>query len=166
MRVRAAMSSDCPAITSAYIASWRAGYRDLLTQAELDVLAETRRGHDWGTAISQPDRIVLVAEDDSARSSGWSNVNTRPSRGRLPWLQMLYVIPSAWGTGTANGLLHNALDVAHRAGHHSVWLEVVDRQMRARRFYEREGFVLDNTMKPGSNGLFDLLYYRHNQPAA
>ena len=119
MRVRPAISSDCPAITSAYIASWRAGYRDLLTQAELDVQAETRRGHPWGTAIGQSDRIVLVAEDDSGGILGVAECEYAPSRSRLPWLQMLYVIPSAWGTGTAKGLLHNALGVAHRAGHHT-----------------------------------------------
>jgi GNAT superfamily N-acetyltransferase len=165
MRVRLAMSSDCPAITSAYIASWRAGYRDLLTQAELDIEAETRSGRDWGSVISQPDRIVQVAEADSGEILGVTECEHAPSRGRLPWLQMLYVIPSAWGTGTAKGLLHEALDAAHRAGHRTVWLQVVDRQMRARRFYEWEGFILENTMKPGSNGLFDLLYYRHDQPA-
>ena len=157
------MSSDCRAITSVYIASWRAGYRDLLTRAELDVQAETRRAHDWGTAISQRDRIVLVAEDDSGEILGVAECEHAPSRGRLPWIEMLYVIASAWGTGTATGLLHNALDMAHQAGHHTVWLEVVDGQMRARRFYEREGFVLDTTMTPGWNGLFDLLYYRHHQ---
>jgi GNAT superfamily N-acetyltransferase len=79
---------------------------------------------------------------------------------------MLYVIPSAWGSGAAVGLLRVALDVAHEAGNQSIWLEVVDRQARARRFYEREGFVIETAMKPGSNGLFDLIYYRHDQPTA
>ena len=105
-------------------------------------------------------------EDESGEILGVAECEHAPRRGRLPWFQMLYVIPSAWGTGTAKGLLDEALDSANRGGHRTVWLEVVDRQMRARRFYEREGFILDNTMKPGSNGLFDLLYYRHDQPAS
>jgi hypothetical protein len=48
------------------------------------------------------------------------------------------------------------------AGHASLWLEVVREQTRARRFYEREGFVLDPAMPVGSNGFFDLLCYRYD----
>jgi GNAT superfamily N-acetyltransferase len=165
MRVRPAVDSDCPAITSAYIAAWRAGYRDLLNQADLEVQAESRSGRDWASAIGHADRIVLVAEDGSGEIVGVAECEHDPADGRLPWLQMLYVVPSAWGTGAAAELLHEALDAAHRVGHRTVWLEVVDRQLRARRFYEREGFVLDRAMAPGSNGLFDLLCYRHEQPA-
>jgi hypothetical protein len=43
-------------------------------------------------------------------------------------------------------------------------LVVVDRQTRARRFYEREGFVLETGMTPGSNGLFDLVHYLYDYP--
>jgi GNAT superfamily N-acetyltransferase len=165
MRVRPALLSDCPAIISAYLGSWRAGYQNLLTQADLDVQAEIRGRRDWGSANSQHDRIVLVAEDDSGRILGVAECEHAPTQGRLSWVQMLYVIPSAWGTGTANGLLHQSLSAAHECGHRTVWLDVVEPQARARRFYEREGFVLDKTRKPGSNALFNLLYYRHDQPA-
>ena len=165
MRVRPAVYSDCPAIASAYIASWRAGYRDLLNPADLEVQAEVRSGRDWAFAINQPGRIVLVAEDGSSEIIGVAECEHAPAQGRLPWLHMLYVVPSAWGTGAAVGLLHRALEATHQAGHRTVWLQVVDRQLRARRFYEREGFVFDSTMEPGSNGLFELLYYRHDQPA-
>ncbi len=74
-------------------------------------------------------------------------------------------VPSAWGPGAAVELLREALDAAHGAANRTLWLEVVVRQLRARRFYEREGLFLDDRMEPGSNGLFDLLYYRHHQPA-
>jgi GNAT superfamily N-acetyltransferase len=136
-----------------------------LAKEELDTEAEKRITHDWASAISQTDRIVLVAESDSGEILGVAECEHAPLLGRQPWLQMLYVIPSAWGTGVAGELLREALNAAREVGNRTVWLEVVERQTRARRFYEREGFVLDNTMEPGSNGLFDLLCYRHDQPA-
>jgi GNAT superfamily N-acetyltransferase len=77
---------------------------------------------------------------------------------------LLYVVPSAWGTGVGVALLRAALEAVQQAGHRSVWLVVVDRQTRARRFYEREGFVLETGMTPGSNGLFDLVHYRYDHP--
>jgi GNAT superfamily N-acetyltransferase len=85
-----------------------------------------RSGRDWASAINQPDRIVLVAEDGSVDILGVAECEHAPGQGRLPWLQMLYVVPSAWGIGAAVGLLQGALDAAHRAGHRTVWLEVVN----------------------------------------
>jgi hypothetical protein len=41
-------------------------------------------------------------------------------------------------------------------------LEVVEAQARARRFYEREGWRLDQSIPPRSNGLVRLLHYRHD----
>ena len=159
------MHPDCPSIKLAYLASWRAGYQNLLTEAELDTQSEVRSGRDWASAIGRPDRILLVAEGDTGDILGVVECEHAPAEGRLPWIQMLYVVPSAWGTGAAVDLLHGALDAAHCAGHDTVWLEVVDRHARARRFYEREGFVLDTAMASSSNGLFDLLCYRHDEPA-
>lgn len=165
MRVRPAKHSDCSAITSAYLDSWRAGYLDLVPSAVLEVEAQARSRRNWASALNQSDRVVLVAVDDDGEIIGVVECEHAPNRGRLPWLQMLYVVPPAWGTGAAVELLTGALKAVHDAGNESTWLEVVDRQARARRFYEREGFVLDSTMGPRSNGLFDLIYYRHDQPA-
>ncbi len=75
---------------------------------------------------------------------------------------MLYVIPSAWGTGVAAALLDQAIVAVRGVGHRTVWLEVVEAQARARCFYEREGWRLDARMPPGTNGLFRLLYYRYD----
>ena len=75
---------------------------------------------------------------------------------------MLYVVPLAWGTGVAAALVAVSLAEARRAGRGSVWLEVVEAQARARRFYEREGGRLDEPIPPSSNGLFRLLHYRHD----
>ncbi len=123
MRVRPAVCSESAAITSAYIASWRGGYQDLLTKEELDTQAEKRITRDWASAIGKADRIVLVAESDSGGILGVAECEHAPVQGRQPWLQMLYVIPSAWGTGVAGDLLHEALNAASEVGNRTVWLE-------------------------------------------
>jgi GNAT superfamily N-acetyltransferase len=70
---------------------------------------------------------------------------------------MLYVVPSAWGAGAAKALLDAALSAVWGVGHRSVLLEVIEAQGRARRFYEREGWWLDESTAPRTNGLFRLL---------
>jgi GNAT superfamily N-acetyltransferase len=160
--VRKATGRDGPEISAAYLESWRAGYQGLLPDDELQTQARARREKNWTLTMEQSDRVVLVAEDGNGKLIGVAECEHAPIDGRLPWLQMLYVIPSAWGSGAGTALLHAALEEVRAAGHDSAWLEVVKEQTRARRFYEREGFALDPAMPIGSNGLFDLLCYRYD----
>jgi len=158
--VRLATPRDAGVVASVYLESWRAGYQGLLTDDALEVQAQMRASYDWNAAIAQADRIVAVAEDDGI--VGVVECEHTPLTGSRPWLHMLYVLPSAWGTGTATALLDKALAAVDRSRHRTVWLRVVEAQSRARRFYERQGWRLDDEMLPATNGLFRLLHYRHD----
>jgi RimJ/RimL family protein N-acetyltransferase len=158
--VRVATARDAPAVTSAYVEAWRAGYQGLLADDELEAQARTRASYDWRDAIARTDRIVKVAEDEQI--VGVVECEHAPPAGRRPWLHRLYVVPSAWGTGAATALLDEALAAVNRSQYPTVWLSVVEAQARARRFYERQGWRLDTETPPGTNGFFQLLHYRHD----
>ncbi|MFA5890993.1 MAG: GNAT family N-acetyltransferase [Actinomycetota bacterium] len=159
--VRSAEVSDSDEIRSVYIESWRAGYQGLLPPEELEIQAAQRFEFDWRRAIHSADEgVVLVAEQED-RIVGVMQVEADPkTAGRLPWIHMLYVVPAAWGSGAAQALVERAADLARIAGHDSIWLRMLEPQARARRFYEREGWRLDQPKGPASNGLFPLLYFR------
>lgn len=120
-----------------------------------------RASYVWYGAITCPERVVFVAEHDGV-IVGVAECEPDPTTDRPSALQMLYVVPEAWGTGAASALVDASLAEAHRAGRRTVWLEVVEAQSRARRFYEREGWRLDESIPPRSNGLVHLLHYRHD----
>jgi hypothetical protein len=84
MLVRSATNAGCPAITSAYLTSWRARYRDLLTEAQ----TELRRGQDWQAAIALSDRVVFDEEIDG-HIIGVAECEHQPEQWRLPRHQML-----------------------------------------------------------------------------
>ncbi len=73
---------------------------------------------------------------------------------------MLYVDPRAWGTGAATALLEAGTDWIRQKGRAAVRLRVVESHQRARRFYEREGWILDDGIAPAANDFFRLIYYR------
>jgi GNAT superfamily N-acetyltransferase len=158
--VRMATAGDIPAVRPVYLEAWRAGYQGLLADDELEAQPRLRASYDWLGAISRADRIVAIAEHE--RIVGVVECEHAPRPGRRPWLHRLYVVPSAWGTGAATALLDEALAAVDRSQHPTVWLGVVEAQARARRFYERHGWRLDDCMPPGTNGLFRLLHYRHD----
>ncbi len=97
-----------------------------MPQNELDRQAAIRETYDWGGAVERVDRLVLVAESDGLISGIVECVHL-PAPGRLPSVEMLYVVPSAWGIGTAKALLDAALSAVWAAGHRTAWLEVVER---------------------------------------
>jgi ribosomal protein S18 acetylase RimI-like enzyme len=59
----------------------------------------------------------------------------------LGHLRNLYVHRSQWGSGLATALMRAALEDARARGFAELRLFVAEEQARARRFYEREGWV-------------------------
>ena len=64
-----------------------------------------------------------------------------------PWVEGLYVVPEAWGTGVAGALHDEAIDSLGRAGCGEGRLWVLEHNGRARRFYESRGWRPDGTTR-------------------
>jgi GNAT superfamily N-acetyltransferase len=77
---------------------------------------------------------VLPSRDDDAD----------PATGEVP---MIYALPRAWGSGAGRELMAAAVAGLREAGFAQVTLWVLDSNARARRFYERAGFVPDGATK-------------------
>jgi ribosomal protein S18 acetylase RimI-like enzyme len=67
-------------------------------------------------------------------------MDTEPPEGQL-FVDSLAVAESARGQGVGTRLLQAIFEYAHQAGFQTVGLDVVDTNPRARRLYERLGFV-------------------------
>ena len=76
--------------------------------------------------------VILVGLDAGRRPAGFVTLDPRSG-----FLDQLCVAPSEFGSGLARALI----DAAKRCSPGVVELEVNEANARARRFYEREGFV-------------------------
>jgi RimJ/RimL family protein N-acetyltransferase len=93
----------------------------------------------WTELLAAGEHHVLVAEHDD-EVLGVVAV-------RRGWLDGLYVVPEAWGTGIA-GELHDAvLDHLRGLDETECRLWVLEENARARRFYERRSWELDGTTR-------------------
>ena len=63
------------------------------------------------------------------------------------WLEALYVLPQAWGTGHADDLHDAAVEELRRLAVERARLWVLEENARARRFYERHGWRADGTSR-------------------
>ena len=85
---------------------------------------------------------MFVAEKDGAIVGFASCGESRDAPGEGE-LYAIYALPVAWGTGAGPALMAAALTALRAGGFETASLWVLDDNPRARRFYEREGWVPD-----------------------
>lgn len=147
--VREATTADKMAVAQVHVRSWQQGYRDLVAQEFLDGLRPeemaTRYKFD-GMDPSGPYTLVAV-DRDAIRGHitiGRSRDDQVVDSGEI-W--SLYVDPPYWGAGISHALLAAGCNRLSRAGHDEAFLWVLAANVRARRFYERNGWTTDGVQQ-------------------
>jgi GNAT superfamily N-acetyltransferase len=101
----------------------------------------SRRTANWRSAIDAADSSCFVAEEGSDLV-GVLIVGPARDGSRCGELRVLYVDPDWWGSDAGQLLIERGhLELA--AGYDEAVLTVLAANHRARRFYERNGWVLD-----------------------
>lgn len=116
-------------------AIWRVGWQDGHTGHVPAELEERRLAGDWSAEVRArlPSTSVAVSREGDEVVGFVTVIDDE--------LEQVYLDRSARGSGLAAELLRHGEDVVRAAGHPVAWLAVVAGNARARRFYEREGWV-------------------------
>jgi ribosomal protein S18 acetylase RimI-like enzyme len=165
MQVRHAVVDDADAVGQVHVRAWQVAYdgmvpADLLAGLDPAVRAERVRAR-----LRESDRetATLVAVD-GGEVVGFADIgpaNGEPEAGQV---YAIYVHPDRWGAGAGRALMDAALAHLRAAGHRPVRLWVLDTNVRARRFYERCGFVLDGAAQTEEFGGAPLSEVRYTHP--
>jgi len=108
-------------------------------------LADDCRLERFEEECSGGDFAVFLAEDDGGRLQGYCVLgpyDIEPETTKRWWvLRQLYLDPAAKGSGLGQALLERAIAETRACGFEELYLTVWIDNHRARRFYERNGFV-------------------------
>lgn len=149
--VRPAVASDGSRIVEVQTAAWQTAYEGILPSDRLAVLSDSDR-HARSTrlwarrATDQGRTSALLVGDVGGVVAGFAAASESQERdlGRsVCQLDVLHVHPDQWGSGLARELLGATEDWMREAGFERGVLWTVRDAGRARRFYEREGWVHD-----------------------
>ena len=151
-----------------HVAAWRSAYVGVMSDSYLDGLDGVACGQGWEASLrdaNMESTVLVVLRDDRimamcAVGSFRGRAEPDDPTGEL-W--MLNADPSAFGTGATVALHTAALQTLVEQGHRSAALWVVDRNSRARRFYEREGWAADGVERVdevGGSPIHELRYVR------
>ena len=141
------MPADAQAVSEIWHAGWPDGHRGHVPE-EL-VAVRTKESFRMRAAEHVEDTIVA---DVGGSVAGFTMIVDDE-------VEQVYVAAAHRGSGVADALLADAEARIRAAGHSRAWLAVVAGNARARRFYERRGWVDDGPLTypaEGPNGPIDV----------
>lgn len=147
--IRAAVPEDGRGIAEAHVASWLTAYGGLIPDGALEALDVDARAARWEAALADGSASALVAEDGEG-IYGWATVGRSrdPDAGNdVGELWGLYLHPRCWGRGLGRELHDAALDELRVRGFAMATLWVLATNERAMRFYERQGWRSDGSVR-------------------
>lgn len=147
-----------------HVASWQRAYPGLINQAFLDSMDVASRTESWRRILRQTRGRVLVAEDDGV-IDGFCAVgpSTEEDWGEV---YAIYLDPDRWGQGVGRALLAAGERALLDDGQWQALLWVLDRNVRARAFYERQGWVPGKPIRIENIGGVDVNEARYEKALA
>lgn len=125
--------------------SWRAAYRGLMPDAYLDALSVEEKAAQWARSLARErprNKRTLVAEDEDALV-GYATIGPDGESGS-GLLYLMYVTPAYWRRGVGSALMAPTCDAFRQDGYRMAVLWVLRRNERARAFYERACWQIDD----------------------
>jgi GNAT superfamily N-acetyltransferase len=153
IEVRPAVAEDAMDAAGVHVRSWQSAYRGLIDQDYLDRLTPEARAsrYTFGrVGLQQPYTLVAVgATICGLATTGLCRDSDLANFGEL---LAIYVDPEHLGTGVGRLLMAAARERLRRVGVTSAALWVLDGNVRARRFYERDGWSCDGARRTETYG--------------
>jgi ribosomal protein S18 acetylase RimI-like enzyme len=163
-QVRAAVPEDAYGVARVHVRSWQSAYRGLIAQEYLDSLepeALASRYTFGRMGIRLPSTQVAV---DGSTICGLATTGLCRDKdlSNFGELMAIYVDPAYMHAGVGRLLMTAARERLRRVGVTEASLWVLDGNVRARRFYERDGWRFDGTRRTSTygNGPVEEVRYR------
>jgi|SRR5215813_5164957 len=137
--------SDAHAIAHLHAESWCLAYRGILSDHYLDQQVHADRLTGWQkrlptTADASSSKMLLILALDSGKLLGFSCAFSEHDSSYGSYLDNLHVAPGLTGRGIGSGLLRLTMERLRDSGSKSgLYLWVLERNTRARRFYQHHG---------------------------
>jgi ribosomal protein S18 acetylase RimI-like enzyme len=146
MKIRRATAPDAETVGRIHVESWNVAYRGIMPD---DVIAQTDLSYRttfWAKRIADPDWPVFII-DDGGESVAFCQMIPSPDPevdpSRVGLITSLHALPHLRGRGYGTALVNRVLAEFKQRGFEELTLWVLEKNLQARRFYEKYGFRLD-----------------------
>lgn len=154
-------SDDRMGISRIYEESWKFAYQDIIPQSYLDSIPTGQ----WAAKLDmgEMNTLVMLENDNYIGTSSYCKSRFPDFEG-YGEIVSIYLLPEYIGKGYGKQLLAAVVAKLTNMGYDSIFLWVLEDNIRARKFYEKEGFVLSNKLLSdniGGKELREIQYCYH-----
>lgn len=143
---RMADADDAPQLSKLGAVTFTETFGHLYQPGDLAAFLVGHGEDQWRKELGDPEFAVLIAEEDG-RAIGYAKVGPPhlpfEPRGTAVELRQFYLLEPWQGRGLADQMMQWVIDEAERRGGDDLYLSVFVDNDRARKFYERWGFVAE-----------------------
>ncbi|MDQ3549666.1 MAG: GNAT family N-acetyltransferase [Chloroflexota bacterium] len=138
--IRIAVRADIEAVQHVASETWRATYAGAIPDVDINLFLDSAYSdRSLAAAVNRlGDGFVVAERQDNVIGYAMAG----PNRDGEPELYAIYVLPEQHGTGAGQILWDAARSVLSRQGQTRMCCWVLASNVRARRFYERQGAIL------------------------
>jgi RimJ/RimL family protein N-acetyltransferase len=162
--IQRAALDDAEVVGAVTAMSWQAAYRGIVPEDTLSRVTPQSRTEKFKTVLpllSDAEFYLVLADGQPAGVFNLHNCRDADASGCAE-IGVFYFLPDYWGRGLGAQAMAFAFDRLRERGYEQVILWVLEENLRARRFYEKQGFMADGTSKVITLGreLTDIRYRR------
>ena len=145
---RDATVADAPILAGLFATCFTDTFGHLYDPADLKLFLDACSADAWTSELSDPGYAARIAEE-SGEAIGYAKLGPPKlpfePRGKAAELRQLYVLKPWHGAGVARELIDWIIATARERGADHLYLSVFIDNHRARRFYEKLGFVAEGS---------------------
>jgi diamine N-acetyltransferase len=143
---RLAGTDDAPALSRLGAETFTETFGHLYEPSDLALFLVNHGEDQWRQELGDPEFAVLIVEDQG-EAIGYAKIGPPhlpfEPRGTAVELRQFYLLEPWQGRGLADRMMQWVIDEAERRGGDDLYLSVFVDNHRARKFYERWGFVAE-----------------------
>lgn len=166
LMIRRAIKNDAVSLADVLTSSWKSAYKDIIPAIELEQQTNfVQRKQMFEKMLEHPIGEFYIATDNAIPCGQFMFCKSRDSDlSEYAEIVSIYVIENYWHKGVGTAMMKTALLRIADLGYKNTFLWVFKDNKRARRFYEKFGFVLDGIEKESefSNRAIEVRYILKN----
>ena len=151
-------ADDKMTISRIYEESWKYAYKGIIPQDYLESLPEGR----WVANLENSNGGTLVCVDNG-RIVGTSSFCESRFNQFKGWVEIIsiYILPDYMGRGFGKVFFDSVIVELKKMGYRNIFVWVLEENLRARKFYEKEGFVMTDVYLDDNIGGKDVREIRY-----
>ena len=142
-------NNDSYSIAYIHVNSWRAAYIGIIPQEILDNMDIEKRKAYFDKVVKDKSENNVIAFIDNVPAGflTFGNCRDDDKDNSFGEIRGIYLLPEYWHQGIGSKLINWGINELKVMGFKNICLWVLDDNLQARNFYEKQGFVYEGTSK-------------------